>query len=174
VTDPLISRRRALAGTAVGGLALPLLAACGSGGTSDATADDPANDPANDPVNDPATDSSGAGNDDGGGTGQTPADDALVATADVPVGGGVVLASRNVVVTQPTKGRFQGFSATCTHQGCILATVSAGTINCACHGSQFSITDGSNVAGPSGSTAGSVAALPKVAVKVEGAEVVPG
>ena len=47
-------------------------------------------------------------------------------------------------------------------------------INCGCHGSQFSITDGSNVAGPSGSPAGSVAALPKVAVKVKGANVVSG
>jgi nitrite reductase/ring-hydroxylating ferredoxin subunit len=99
--------------------------------------------------------------------------DALVAAADVPVGGGVILGSRNVVVTQPAKGQFEGFSATCTHQGCTLASVASGTINCGCHGSQFSITDGSNVAGPSGSPAGSVAALPKVAVKVKGGEVIP-
>ena len=73
-------------------------------------------------------------------------------------------------MTQPTKGTFEGFSATCTHQGCILASVAAGTINCGCHGSQFSITDGSNVAGPNGTPAGSVAALPKVAVQVKGAQ----
>jgi nitrite reductase/ring-hydroxylating ferredoxin subunit len=97
-----------------------------------------------------------------------------VATADVPVGGGVILASRNVVVTQPKKGEFEGFSATCTHAGCTLASVASGTINCGCHGSQFSITDGSNVAGPSGTPAGSVAALPKVAVTVKGPDVVPG
>jgi Rieske Fe-S protein len=90
------------------------------------------------------------------------------------VGGGVILKDVNVVVTQPEKGGFQGFSATCTHQGCTLATVAAGTINCGCHGSQFSITDGSNVAGPNGTPAGSVAALPRVTVKVKGTNVVPG
>ena len=162
MTDPLISRRRALAGAAVGGLALPLLTACGGGGPSDASADDPAKTPAS------------GGKDNGGGNKEAAAADALVATADVPVGGGVILDSRNVVVTQPTKGRFEGFSATCTHQGCILASVASGTINCGCHGSQFSITDGTNVAGPSGSPAGSVPALPKVAVKVKGPDVVPG
>jgi nitrite reductase/ring-hydroxylating ferredoxin subunit len=160
VTDPALSRRRALAGAAVGGLTLPLLAACG-GGSSSATA------------NDPSVTTSSGGKDPGNG-GQSPAADALVATADVPVGGGVILASRNVVVTQPEKGTFEGFSATCTHQGCTLASVASGTINCGCHGSQFSISDGSNVAGPSGSPAGSVAALPKVEVSVKGANVVPG
>ena len=166
MTDPVISRRRALAGAAVGGLTLPIMTACG-GGSSSPTADDPA----------PAQSggkSDGGGKNDGGGDKQAPAADVLVATADVPVGGGVILASRNVVVTQPTKGQFEGFSATCTHQGCILASVASGTINCGCHGSQFSITDGSNVTGPSGSPAGSVAALPKVAVKVKGPDVVPG
>ena len=166
MTEPLISRRRALTGAAVGGLALPVLTACGGGGAG-STAQDPA----------PTTPGGKDDGSDGGnnaGQSQDPAADALVATAQVPVGGGVILGSRNVVVTQPTKGTFEGFSATCTHQGCTLASVASGTINCGCHGSQFSITDGSNVAGPSGSPAGSVAALPKVAVKVKGANVVPG
>jgi nitrite reductase/ring-hydroxylating ferredoxin subunit len=161
VTDPVLSRRRALTGAAVGGLALPILTACGGGGSSSVSA------------NDPAPSTSTGGKDKGNG-GQSPAADALVATADVPVGGGRILAAQNVVVTQPRKGTFEGFSATCTHQGCTLASVASGTINCGCHGSQFSITDGSNVAGPSGSPAGSVAALPKVAVKVQGADVVSG
>lgn len=161
MTDPLISRRRALTGAAAGGLALPVLAACGGGGgSSSATAQEP----------DPTTSPDGKKSRDGG---QDPAADALVATADVPVGGGVILGSRNVVVTQPEKGQFEGFSATCTHQGCILATVSSGTINCGCHGSQFSISDGSNVAGPNGSPAGSVAALPKIGVQVKGPDVIP-
>ncbi len=96
----------------------------------------------------------------------------LVAAKDVPVGGGVILGDQNVVVTQPQKGTFEGFSATCTHQGCILASVASGTINCGCHGSQFSISDGSNVAGPNGSAAGSVAALPRVGIKVKGPDVI--
>jgi nitrite reductase/ring-hydroxylating ferredoxin subunit len=145
VTDPLLSRRRALTGAAAGGLALPILSACGGGGAAGGT-------------------TNGGKSSSGG----------LVAKADVPLGGGVILGDQNVVVTQPSKGTFEGFSATCTHQGCILASVAGGTINCGCHGSQFSITDGSNVAGPSGSPAGSVAPLPKVAVRAKGAEIVLG
>ena len=150
MTDPALTRRRALAGAAVGGLSLPVLAACGSGGSGSGTA---------------------GGNDSSGGRSQTSAG-VLVVTGDVPVGGGVILGEQNVVVTQPTKGTFEGFSATCTHQGCILASVADGTINCGCHGSQFSITDGSNVAGPSGAPAGSVAALPRVGIKVKGSKIV--
>jgi Rieske Fe-S protein len=146
----------------VGGLSLPLLAACGSGGSSNATAQDPS----------AATGDTG-NNGDNGNNAKSQAE-VLVATSDVPVGGGVILGEQNVTVTQPQNGTFEGFSATCTHQGCILASVASGTINCGCHGSQFSITDGSNVAGPSGSPAGSVAALPKVAIKVKGANVVKG
>jgi nitrite reductase/ring-hydroxylating ferredoxin subunit len=162
VTDPLITRRRALTGAAVGGLALPVLTACGGGGDSSTpTAGDPP---------DTSSDGGKQPND----KSQDPAADSLVATADVPVGGGVILRSRNVVVTQPKEGQFEGFSATCTHEGCLLTTVASGTINCRCHGSQFAISDGSNVAGPNGTPAGSVAALPKIAVEVKGADVVPG
>jgi Rieske Fe-S protein len=98
----------------------------------------------------------------------------LVSAARVPVGGGVVLRTQNVVVTQPSKGTFEGFSATCIHKGCQLADVAAGTINCPCHGSQFSITNGSNVTGPMGTPAGSVPPLPKVAVKAHGPDIVMG
>jgi nitrite reductase/ring-hydroxylating ferredoxin subunit len=144
VPDPDLSRRRALTGVAVGGLTLPLLAACGSGSSSSAGARPP----------------SGSSS--------------LVPKAQVPVGGGVILRDQNIVVTQPSAGTFEGFDATCTHQGCQLASVSAGTINCGCHGSQFSIKDGSNVVGPSGTPAGSVAALGRVPVKVKGADIVEG
>ena len=154
MTDPVLSRRRALAGAAVGGLTLPILTACGGGGGSAGTAG-----------------GSTGGQDQGGGQGQS-GPPTLVATANVPVGGGVVLPAQNVVVTQPKKGTFEGFSATCTHQGCILASVAGGTINCGCHGSQFSITNGANVTGPMGSPAGSVAPLPKVPIKVQGSNVV--
>jgi Rieske Fe-S protein len=72
----------------------------------------------------------------------------LTAVADVPVGGGVVLAGRDVVVTQPVSGTFKAFSATCTHQGCAVSEVANGTINCPCHGSSFAVADGSVTAGP--------------------------
>jgi Rieske Fe-S protein len=64
-------------------------------------------------------------------------------TADVPVGGGKIYPEQVLVVTQPAAGTFKCFSATCTHAGCLLHDVAGGTINCACHGSQFSIVDGS-------------------------------
>ena len=72
----------------------------------------------------------------------------LAATADVPVGGGVILTDAQLVITQPKAGTFKAFSAICTHQGCAVSTVENGTINCPCHGSEFAITDGSVVAGP--------------------------
>jgi Rieske Fe-S protein len=71
----------------------------------------------------------------------------IAAAADIPVGGGAIFASQGVVVTQPTEGTFRGFSSTCTHQGCPLASVDGGTINCSCHGSKFSL-DGSVKNGP--------------------------
>ncbi|WP_425295443.1 ubiquinol-cytochrome c reductase iron-sulfur subunit [Nocardia abscessus] len=70
---------------------------------------------------------------------------ALAATADIPVGGGVIVG--DTVVTQPSPGSFVGLSSVCTHAGCKLASVSGGTINCACHGSKFAL-DGSVAKGP--------------------------
>ncbi len=156
--DPDLTRRRLVTGAAVGGLSLPLLAACGGGGSASTPSAGGSSAP------------SGGGSTKSGGSSAT----VLIPTADVPVGEGVVLHDQNVVVTQPAKGTFAGFSATCTHAGCPLANVAAGTINCTCHGSQFSISDGSNVTGPSGTAAGSVPALPRIAVKVQGADVVQG
>jgi Rieske Fe-S protein len=72
----------------------------------------------------------------------------LASTGDIPVGGGTVFASQRVVVTQPTPGTFEAFSAICTHQGCTVNKVASGTIDCSCHGSKFAIADGSVVHGP--------------------------
>ncbi|MGI5272204.1 Rieske (2Fe-2S) protein [Nonomuraea sp. CA-218870] len=73
---------------------------------------------------------------------------ALADTSDIPSGQGKIFKNQDVVVTQPSEGEFRAFSATCTHQGCAVASVSNGVINCPCHGSQFSIEDGSVVQGP--------------------------
>ena len=73
---------------------------------------------------------------------------AVTTISKVPVGGGVILAAQSVVVTQPTEGDFKCFSSTCTHQGCPVTAVEGGTINCNCHGSKFSIADGSVKGGP--------------------------
>jgi len=66
-----------------------------------------------------------------------------VAAADVPVGGGVILEDADYVVTQPRAGTYKAFSKICTHQGCPVSEIAEGAIKCNCHGSQFSIKDGS-------------------------------
>ena len=72
----------------------------------------------------------------------------LASVADVPVGGGTVVETARVVVTQPVEGEFKAFSAVCPHQGCLVAEVRDGEIVCPCHGSRFDITTGDVVAGP--------------------------
>lgn len=68
--------------------------------------------------------------------------------ADIPVGSGKIFPDQKIVVTQQAAGEFKAFSAVCTHQGCIVSTISPKEIVCACHGSAFSLTDGSVLAGP--------------------------
>ena len=118
---------------AVGGL----VAACGSSTSSDASST-------------PAAGGSAAA---GGGA---------TKAADVPVGGGVVLADPAVVVTQPTAGDFKAFSSICTHQGCAVSEVTDNQIVCPCHGSVFSATDGAVLKGPA------TQPLPAAKVSVEG------
>ena len=72
----------------------------------------------------------------------------LGTASEIPVGGGKIYAAAKVVVTQPVRGQYAGFSAVCTHVGCILSEVADGTIDCPCHGSEFKITDGAVVTGP--------------------------
>ena len=67
--------------------------------------------------------------------------------SDVPVGGGTVFESLEVVVTQPTPGRFVGLTAVCTHTGCIVDKVVDGLVECPCHGSRYRL-DGTVAGGP--------------------------
>ena len=124
MTDHQLTRRAAVSGV----VALPLLAACGSEGGDGAAG-----------MGSPSSAAAG--------TTSAPAGD-LAAAADIPVGGGVIFGDRDVVVTQPEAGVFKAFSATCTHQACQVTKVADGTIDCACHGSRFSISDGSVEGGP--------------------------
>ncbi|MDX6326447.1 MAG: hypothetical protein QOK15_2801 [Nocardioidaceae bacterium] len=144
-------RRRLLGGAAALGLGAPLLAACGGGSNSSASSG--------------SGSSKGPGSSGGsGGSGGSSA--GLGAAADGPVGSGVILQDQTVVVTPPTKGDFKAFSAVCTHMGCIVASISGGTITCPCHGSQYSVKDGSVLGGPAPSP------LPPVKVTVKSGEVV--
>ena len=129
------TRRGMLAGVGLAGLA-GTLAACSSGGS-------------------PAPGQAGGS---GGGS-------VLAATSEIPVGEGKVFAAQRVVVTQPAAGEFKAFSAVCTHMQCIVDQVSNGTIDCPCHGSQFSAKDGHVVSGPAPSP------LPTASIKVESGKI---
>jgi Rieske Fe-S protein len=133
---PEVTRRMMLRGVTVGGVALPLLAACGGGDTNAESSDSSSSD-----------DPSDAGSSSGGSGGSGSAG-LTVPAADVPVGGGMVVAKEKVVVCQPSKGDFKAYTAICTHQGCTVGKVEDGQIVCPCHGSHFSIDDGSPVSGP--------------------------
>ena len=91
---------------------------------------------------------------------------ALASVADVPVGGGVVLAAQGLVVTQPTAGSFKAFSATCTHQGCLVNEVAGGPINGPCPGRKCAGAAGAPTAGPA------KRALAEKAVTVQGNAIV--
>lgn len=88
-----------------------------------------------------------------------------ITTADIPVGGGVIVSEPPVVLTQPTTGEFKAFTSICPHQGCKVSDVSNNEIFCPCHGSKFSALDGSVIQGPA--TEGLAAA----AVSVDGTKV---
>jgi Rieske Fe-S protein len=156
-------QRRTFAGIAGLGVGLPLLAACGANSNTGAAAQSSGT-----PTDSSTPTKSAAGKatkaSKSPSAASTPSGTKIAATSDIAVGGGEVLSGVKVVVTQPTKGEFKGFSAVCTHAGCILADVTT-TINCGCHGSQFSVTDGSVVQGPA------TTALPAVSITVSGTEI---
>ena len=137
VTEKLSSRRNVLYGAAAAGLALPVLAACGSDSGSGTDTVGTAPEPSA-----PAAPSSSAAGEPAAGA---------IPQADIPVGGGKIFNDEKMVVTQPTEGEFKAFTAVCTHTGCLVGSVSDGSINCPCHGSKFSITDGSVQSGPASS-----------------------
>jgi Rieske Fe-S protein len=147
-----------LRAVAVTGAGAAVLAACGGG--SDDTVGTGGGTASSTPPGADSSSAAGTGSGGAGGGGR------LVATADVPVKGGVVLDGKKIVVTQPTAGEFKAFTAVCTHQQCIVSSVKDNTITCPCHGSTYSATDGSVKGGPA------TAPLKSVAVDVEGDEVV--
>lgn len=119
--------RRGLVGGVLGlGVGVPLLAACGAGGSE-------------------SGDSSGSGD-----QADAPVAEGGVSapTSEVPVGGGVILEDSEVVITQPAEGEFRAFGAVCPHQACLVSEVTEEGIGCTCHGSLFSLEDGSVLEGP--------------------------
>jgi len=155
--DTRATRRGVLAGVGLVGLA-GAVSACSSGGSSSSPAGAASASTA--PASAPSSASASAGT--GSATG------ALATTSEIPVGSGKIFTAEKVVVTQPTSGDFKAFSAVCTHMGCIVSQISNGTIDCPCHGSQYSIKDGAVVAGPAPSP------LPAEPIKLSGTSIVLG
>jgi Rieske Fe-S protein len=133
VTQSGVTTRRALLAGAGAIGTTAVLVACGT-------------DPDEDTSTSGGTQSNG-GSDPSAGSGDT-GGGSIIQTSKVPVGGGAIVAASQVVVTQPTEGEFKCFNFTCTHQGCPVTSVEGGTINCNCHGSKYSIADGSVKTGP--------------------------
>jgi Rieske Fe-S protein len=71
----------------------------------------------------------------------------VAAAADVPVGGALVVDGLELILTQPAAGQFAGFSAECTHAGCIINRVEGAALVCPCHGSRYGL-DGAVQRGP--------------------------
>jgi Rieske Fe-S protein len=141
--DGQLSRRRMIRNAAIAGTVVAAgvgIAACGSSDSG----------------------STGSGSSGGAASGPT----VLGNTSDIPVGEGKIFADQKVVVTQPVAGTFKGFSSTCTHLGCTVNKVANGLIQCPCHGSMYSVTDGSVKGGPAPKP------LPAANITVKGSQVV--
>lgn len=126
IDDILLSRQKVLAAAGFG-LAATVLNGCATYGKN------------------PAPESPSATGTEQGPAGAPIPARSIATTADVPVGSGLIV--DDVVVTQPSAGVFRGFSAVCTHAGCTVSEVAAGTIVCPCHGSRFNL-DGTVANGP--------------------------
>ncbi len=128
--------RRTVMGVTAGLGGAVALAACGGSSDGAGTSTAPATSPA---TSSPATAGGTASPGSGG--------DELAKTADVPVGGGIVLQDQKIVLVQATAGSFTALSATCTHKGCVVSAPKDGKIVCPCHQSEFGL-DGSVQRGP--------------------------
>jgi Rieske Fe-S protein len=132
----IVTRRTVVAAAGAAGLGAALVA-CGGSGSSSAT--------------DGSSGSQAAG--------------PLAKTSDIPEGGGKIFADQKVVVTQPAANEFKAFSAICTHEGCTVGSISDGLIHCPCHGSEYSIKDGTVKGGPAPKP------LPPEKIKIAGGEI---
>ena len=145
-TDSLpISRRTVIMNAGLAAAAIAGLSSCTNYGSG--------------PVTEPSAAATSGGATGGASNG---AGNGLTATAaDIPVGSGKIFPDAQTVITQPEAGEFKAFSSICTHQACPVATVTD-TINCDCHGSKYSITDGSVLNPPAPQP------LPAKTIKVDG------
>jgi cytochrome b6-f complex iron-sulfur subunit len=109
-----------------------------------------------------------------GGTGSSDSADSgssssgLVALAEVPDGGGVIVDNPDggKILVVRTGSEVKAYNAACTHMGTTVAAPVNGTATCPAHGSEFATSDGSVEKGPA------TTALATVNVSVNGDQVV--
>lgn len=76
-------------------------------------------------------------------------DTPLASTTDIPVNSGMLFEADQYIVAQPTAGKFIGYDALCTHEGCPVDVFDTpGEMDCSCHSSHFKVSDGSVISGP--------------------------
>jgi nitrite reductase/ring-hydroxylating ferredoxin subunit len=138
MTTEGISRRHALAGAATVGIGVPLLAACG-GGEPEAASESSGGPTINcschgskfsavdgSVVHGPATSPLGAASVSVKGQDIEVDGQVLAQSSDIPEGGGAIFPDEEIVVTQPEPGEFKAFTAVCTHQKCLVTSVTPG------------------------------------------------
>ncbi|MEV0642267.1 Rieske (2Fe-2S) protein [Streptomyces sp. NPDC050619] len=123
------SRRTVVAAVGAAGFAVALTA-CGSDDEASGSSES-------------SSTSTSTSTEQGGGSGAM-----LAKTSDIPEGGGKVFADEKVVVSQPAAGDYKAFTTICTHKQCPMTDLKGDVLTCGCHGSSFSIADGSVQKGP--------------------------
>lgn len=105
----------------------------------------------------------------GSGTAPPPKKGTAVAKLSaIPVGAAIgvnLSGGAPAIVARPSAEQVVCFSAICTHLGCTVSP-SGDTLNCPCHGSQFSAFTGKVLRGPA------LSPLPRIGVTVRNGEVV--
>lgn len=89
----------------------------------------------------------------------------LARTSEIPVGGGIILTDRRIVITQPSPGEFKAYSAICKHQGLTVTRVEGGEVICDHHGSRYDVATGEVTSPPA------PAPLDEVQITVEAGQV---
>ena len=90
---------------------------------------------------------------------------------DLPLGQGKIVSAgdKPVIVVHTAQGGVKGYSAVCTHLGCIVAwQQSRGFIQCPCHDGRFNPVTGAVISGPAPRP------LPPVQVSIENGKIYVG
>lgn len=83
----------------------------------------------------------------------------IAGTALATAGGIALVPNADLIVINTGNNTFRAFTSICTHQGATIDARIGDNLRCPLHGSQFSISSGTPVVGPSGDSPGSIGAL---------------